>query len=392
MGSDHESTTSWAGHDLVDRRMTPAAASELTSRGGASLPSLTVSGLALGDLELLGSGAYSPLTGFLNHEDYIAVVQHAQLAGGSPWTLPITLPISSDEARTLAPGSVVALREQDQGLLGLLTVSDVFERDLGVEAREVYRTNDPAHPGVAVLMAGSRFAVGGEVATLPTERRDDGLTPAEARAEFARRDWSTVVAFQTRNPVHRAHEYLTKVALEQVDGLFLHPLTGTTKDDDVPVAVRMRCYEALLDNYYPHDRVVMSGFRAGMRYAGPREAVFHGLVRRNFGCTHFIIGRDAAGVGSYYGTYDAQHLYDELGGAARLGFVALKFEHAFFCRACDSMTSTRTCPHGSDDRVVLSGTSLRAMLARGDDVPGEITRPEVAAILRDAYTKTEVVA
>ena len=358
----------------------------------SSMPTLTLSGTPAGDLELIGSGAYAPLTGFLSAADYASVVQHAQLVDGSPWTLPITLPVSPEEAGALRQGSMVGLHDERGRVLGSLTVADVFRRDLAAEAKEVYRTTDPAHPGVRALMAESPWAVGGAVSTVPVAARPAELTPAEARAEFARRGWSTVVAFQTRNPIHRAHEYLTKVALEQVDGLFLHPLTGSTKEDDVPVDVRMRCYEVLLDNYYPRDRVLLSGFRAGMRYAGPREAIFHGLVRRNFGCSHFIIGRDAAGVGSYYGTYDAQHLYDELGGAERLGFVALKFEHAFYCRRCAGMTSTRTCPHGDEQRVVLSGTALRAMLARGEDIPGEITRSEVAAILRDAYAKAEVVA
>jgi sulfate adenylyltransferase len=247
------------------------------------------------------------------------------------------------------------------------------------------RTDDVAHPGVRALFAQGDILVGGDVEVVQTAAPDDVLTPAQTRAEFSRRGWSTVVAFQTRNPIHRAHEYLTKVALEQIDGLLLHPLSGATKDDDVPLEVRVRCYRVLLERYYPQDRTLLSLFPATMRYAGPREAIYHGLVRRNYGCSHFIIGRDAAGVGNYYGTYDAQALYDELGGAERLGFTALKFEHSFYCNACRGMASTRTCPHGNEDRLVLSGTRVREMLSRGEELPAEFTRPEVAAVLREAY-------
>jgi sulfate adenylyltransferase len=251
-------------------------------------------------------------------------------------------------------------------------------------ARCIAPTTSPT-PGVRALLAQGGLLVGGDVEVVRTASAEDVLTPARTRAEFSRRGWSTVVAFQTRNPIHRAHEYLTKVALEQIDGLLLHPLSGATKDDDVPLEVRVRCYRVLLKRYYPQDRTLLSLFPATMRYAGPREAIHHGLVRRNYGCSHFIIGRDAAGVGNYYGTYDAQALYDELGGAERLGFTALKFEHSFYCNACRGMASTRTCPHGSEDRLVLSGTRVREMLSRGEELPAEFTRPEVAEVLREAY-------
>lgn len=348
------------------------------------MPPVPLTEIAASDVVLIACGAYSPLTGFMGSADYGEVVRAAQLADGSPWTLPITLPVSRDVAGAVAPGTRAALRDARGDLVGFVDVAEVFRRDLEREARAVYGTTDTAHPGVRALMQGDELAAGGAVLALP---HADGfaMTPAATRAEFERRGWSTVVAFQTRNPIHRAHEYLTKVALESADGLLIHPLTGPTKDDDVPVEVRMRCYDVLLDRYYPPERVVLSGFPAAMRYAGPREAIFHGLVRRNYGCSHFIIGRDAAGVGAYYGPYDAQKLYDELGGAARLGFTALKFDHAFFCRACDAMASTRTCPHGDEDHVLLSGTSLRARLAKGEEIPEEITRAEVAAILREAY-------
>ena len=348
------------------------------------MPSVVLSDASVSDLRLIAIGAYSPLAGFMTHADYSSVVHSAQLADGTPWTLPITLPLTAATAASLAPGTRAALRDGADNIVGVIDVSEVFRRDLTVEAREVYGTADTAHPGVRALMENEPLAVGGGVQAIQWSDAQ-ALTPRSCRAEFERRGWRTVVAFQTRNPIHRAHEYLTKVALESADGLLLHPLTGPTKDDDVPVDVRMLCYEALIDGYYPRDRVVLSGFPAAMRYAGPREAIFHGLVRRNYGCSHFIIGRDAAGVGSYYGPYDAQALYDDLGGAERLGFTALKFDHAFFCRACDAMTSSRTCPHDDSEHVILSGTSLRAMLANGEQIPPEITRAEVAAILRHAF-------
>ncbi|MFN2569812.1 MAG: sulfate adenylyltransferase, partial [Candidatus Dormibacteria bacterium] len=271
----------------------------------------------------------------------------------------------------------------------ILTVSDRFPRESDLEAREVYRCTDDAHPGVRAMRAAGSHLLGGPVDVPPAGHGATAalaLEPADTRAAFIERGWSAVVAFQTRNPVHRAHEYLTKVALEQVDGLLLHPLVGVTKDDDIPADVRLRCYRVLLDRYYPAERVLLATFAAAMRYAGPREAVFHGLVRRNFGCSHFIIGRDAAGVGSYYGTYDAQKLYDELGGAERLGFSAFKFEHTFYCSVCECMASTRTCPHGAGDRVVLSGSRVRELLTSNQDLPRVFSRPEVADILRAAYS------
>ena len=380
------------GGSLVDRRVSGAEAEELRAHA-AGLASLRLTDAEAADLALIGSGAYSPLTGFLDRADHDAVVDRAELADGTPWTLPIALSASGLDGGT-APvdGAALALRDAAGRLRGVLTVTDVFERDLEREAGAVYRTTDDAHPGVRALRQNGAAAIGGTVRVLDGAVDKDALDPAGTRAHFAERGWRTVVAFQTRNPVHRAHEYLTKVALEQVDGLLLHPLVGVTKDDDIPAAVRMRCYRALLDGYYPRDRVLLSAFGAAMRYAGPREAVFHGLVRRNYGCSHFIIGRDAAGVGSYYGTYDAQLLYHELGGAQRLGFTAFTFEHTFHCTACEGMASTRTCPHGAEHRLLLSGTRVRELLAAGTDLPHEFTRPEVAEILRAAYAPTREVA
>jgi len=371
------------GGTLIDLMMTPDELADVGARAG-ELSSLRIPSTAAADLALLGSGAYSPMTGFLGRADYESVVSRAELTDGTPWTLPITLP-AGDSASPPQEGAIVALRDESDRLLGVLTVQEVFERDLDAEAREVYRTNDTAHPGVAALFAQGTTTIAGPVRVAPTPAEEFPTTPAETRAAFAERGWSTVVGFQTRNPVHRAHEYLTKVALEQVDGLLLHPLSGATKGDDVPFEVRMECYRVLLDRYYPTNRVVLGLFPGAMRYAGPREAIYHGLVRRNYGCSHFIIGRDAAGVGNYYGSYDAQVLFDELGGAERLGFAAYKFEHSFYCRGCEEMASTKTCPHGADERVILSGTRVRELLTRGEEIPHEFTRPEVAEILRAAY-------
>jgi sulfate adenylyltransferase len=371
------------GGTLIDLMMTPDELADFAARSD-ELPALRIPPTAAADLALLGSGAYSPMTGFLGRTDYESVVSRAELADGTPWTLPITLP-AGDAAKRPHEGAVVALRDDSNRLLGAVTVHEVFERDLDAEAREVYRTNDTAHPGVAALFAQGTTTIAGPVRVAPPPAEEFPTTPAETRAAFAERGWSTVVGFQTRNPVHRAHEYLTKVALEQVDGLLLHPLSGATKGDDVPFDVRMQCYRVLLDRYYPQNRVVLGLFPGAMRYAGPREAIYHGLVRRNYGCSHFIIGRDAAGVGNYYGSYDAQVLFDELGGAERLGFAAYKFEHSFYCRGCEEMASTKTCPHGADERVILSGTRVRELLTRGEEIPHEFTRPEVAEILRAAY-------
>src|ERR1019366_7322205 len=283
------------GGALVDLMMTPDELADLSARAD-DLISLHISETAAADLALLGSGAYSPLNGFQERADYEAVVAHAALGDGTPWTLPITLPVG-DHARSLQEGAVVALRDDDGQVLGALTVTEIYDRDLEAEAREVYRTTDQAHPGVAALFAQGPTVVAGPVRVAAQAPGTVPSTPAETRALLADRGWSTVVGFQTRNPVHRAHEYLTKVALEQVDGLLLHPLSGVTKGDDVPFEGRMQGYRVLLDGYYPPNRVVLGIFPGAMRYAGPREAIYHGQVRRNYGCSHFIIGRDAAGGG-----------------------------------------------------------------------------------------------
>src|SRR6058998_276329 len=346
------------------------------------MPSLTVDSRTVADLELIATGAYSPLTGFMGLADYQRVLHDMRLANGLPWSLPITLRVT--DARKIR--DTVALETPDGRAVALLQVREVFTHSKEEEAQLAYGTTDSKHPGVAQLYGQGDFLVGGDIRLLRRTAPafpELALDPADTRRAFAERSWRTVVGFQTRNPVHRAHEYIQKAALETVDGLLLHPLLGPTKDDDVPAAVRVKSYRVLLERYYPRDRVLLAGFPAAMRYAGPREAVFHALVRKNYGCTHFIVGRDHAGVGNYYGSYDAQRIFEEF-APGELGITPLMFDNTFFCRRCDEMASVKTCPHDGDARVTLSGTQVREMLKGGVAPPIEFSRPEVARILIEA--------
>ena len=351
-----------------------------------SLSQVEVGSRQLADLEMLAIGAYSPLRGFMTKADYLGSVNDMHLASGLPWSIPITLSTTSEQAATLKEGSEIALVNGQGTLQAILTLEEKFGYDKHHEARKVYRTTDEAHPGVKVLYEQGDVLLGGpvRVMVLPSQAfARYRLTPTQARQAMASRGWQRVVGFQTRNPVHRAHEYIQKCALETVDGLLLHPLVGETKGDDISAEVRMRCYEVLLKNYYPADRVVLAVNPAAMRYAGPREAIFHAIVRKNYGCTHFIVGRDHAGVGNYYGTYDAQKIFDEF-DPARLGIMPLFFDHTFFCKTCDAMASAKTCPHDASQHVALSGTRVRAMLAAGEVPPPQFSRPEVARVLIEA--------
>ena len=381
------------GGYLANRLATPAQSAALRDRL-FTLPRVELTPRALADVDLIGVGAFSPLEGFLTRPDYDSVVERMRLASGLPWSIPITLSASEAEASALQVGAEVALTDASGEVRAVLTLREVFERDLEREAELVYRTADRAHPGVAAIYKEGPLLLGGPITVLERNVlgepfRPYALDPLETRRAFAEREWQTIVGFQTRNPVHRAHEYLQKAALEIVDGLLLHPLVGETKDDDIPAEVRMRCYRVLLDNYYPADRVLLGVLPAAMRYAGPREAIFHAIVRKNYGCTHFIVGRDHAGVGNYYGTYDAHHIFRSF-APGELGIQPLFFDHAFFCRACNGMASTKTCPHRPESHVVLSGTKVRELLRAGEYPPAEFSRPEVAAVLVEAAQETAV--
>jgi sulfate adenylyltransferase len=376
------------GGTLVNLLLGPDQATEAAGEA-QHLPKVAIGRRDLSDLEMMAVGALSPLTGFLGEKDYHSVLEEMHLSSGLPWTIPVTLSLDQEEAKRIGGASRIALTSGGNAI-ALLDVDQVYRRDREGEAQSVFRTTDTAHPGVKALHAAGEFLVAGPVRVfhLPKHAtfQNYRLTPAETRAAFVERGWRRVVGFQTRNPVHRAHEYLQKCALEIVDGLLLHPLVGETKEDDVPAEVRMQCYEILFENYYPRERAMMAVFPAAMRYAGPKEAIWHAIARKNYGCTHFIVGRDHAGVGTYYGTYDAQKIFDEF-EPDELGITPLFFEHSFFCKKCDQMATPKTCPHPDEDRVVLSGTKVREMLRAGKKPPKEFSRPEVAQILIEAMAE-----
>ncbi len=359
---------------------------EALVREAAGLPVIELDPYYSREFYCLATGIYSPLSGFMGEREYRSVVESMRLPDGTVWSLPIVLPVEPRTAEPLRPGGAAALVDGAGKLLGVLEGIEIYERDPTWEAEHVFGTASPEHPGVARLMAEPRTLIGGRLRAV--DLPDPGFpevsrTPREVREEIARRGWGTVAAFQTRNPLHRAHEYLLRCALEVCDGLLLSPLVGETKLGDLPAEVRLRTYRALLDNYFPRDRVLIAAFPANMRYAGPREAIFHALCRKNFGATHFIVGRDHAGVGDFYGPYDAQEIFDRF-SPGELGVVPLKFRPAFWCKRCGGMATEKSCPHPESERIALSGTKLREMLSRGEVPPPEITRPEVAQILIEA--------
>jgi sulfate adenylyltransferase len=380
------------GGELVDLVATPAQR-EALGRDVAQLPSIELDSRHSSDFELLANGGFSPLRGFMGEVAYRAVVDSMALTNGLPWPVPVTLSVDQATASRLAAGKPAALRDSSGFVLGVIDVEEIYRRDKRYEATRVYRTEDEAHPGVAALYAAGDVVVAGPVTALALPAHssfgDHRLTPAQTRARFQALGWKTIVGFQTRNPIHRAHEYLIKVALESLDGALIHPLVGDTKDDDIPADVRMRCYEVLIENYFVQERVLLSVLPAAMRYAGPREAIFHAIMRKNYGCTHFIVGRDHAGVGNYYGTYDAQLIFNDIDRQA-LGIEPLFFEHAFWCLRSGAMATSKTSPSTPEERVFLSGTRVRDMLRAGERPPVEFTRPEVADVLIESMRPAAV--
>ncbi len=372
------------GGTLVNRLLEGADRDALLEKA-AGLPSITLNSRETSDLEMIAVGAMSPLQGFMNQADYEGVVENMRLADGTLWPLPVVL--ANKDGEEFAAGTEVALKGEDGTVYGVMTVESCWAPDKRKELEKCF-LGDDEHPAWAYLQSTGEKYLGGpiQVAKLPSyeKHNDYRLTPAQTRAAFAEKGWETVAVFQTRNPIHRAHEYLTKVALEQTDGLMVHPLVGDTKSDDIPSDTRMECYHALLNKYYPLDRTMLAVYPQAMRYGGPREAILHAVCRQNYGCTHIIVGRDHAGVGSYYGTFDAQEIFDGLNDGD-LEINTLRFEHAFFCKLTGGMATTKSSPAGPEDKIFLSGTKVREMLSNGERPPAEFTRPEVADILIASY-------
>jgi sulfate adenylyltransferase len=380
------------GGQLINRLASKAQVAEFLTKADF-LPRVQLSERSLSDLELIAIGGFSPLTGFMVQADYESVVINMRLQNGLPWSIPITLPVTEAIADQLNIGTLVRLDDPNGIFIGVLELSEKYSYDKLKEALHVYLTNEDRHPGVKVVYNQGNIYLAGDIWLM--ERRSHPqfptyqIDPQDSRELFQEKGWRTIVGFQTRNPIHRAHEYIQKCALEIVDGLFLHPLVGATKSDDVPADVRMRCYEIMLEHYFPQDRVTLAINPAAMRYAGPREAIFHALVRKNYGCTHFIVGRDHAGVGDYYGTYDAQYIFNEF-TTSELGIAPMMFEHAFYCTRTKGMATTKTSPSLPEERVHLSGTKVREMLRRGECPPPEFSRPEVAAELAKIMHKMAI--
>lgn len=370
------------GGSLVNRFVSAGTAAEWEHRL-PDLPAIRVDAYAAFDIDGIAKGIFSPLEGFMGREETERVLDSMELRPGIPWTIPILLAVDRATADRLPQDGPVAVLDEENRFVAVLHLQEKFTLDKNRLAEKVYRTTDTAHPGVAYTQSMGEVFLAGPLEVL-RERvvpfQEYNLPPEKTRQAFLERGWRRIVAFQTRNPIHRAHEYLTKCALEICDGLLIHPLMGTTKSDDIPGEVRMRCYQVLLDNYYPPEHVMLSIMPVNMRYAGPREAVMHAIIRRNYGCTHFIVGRDHAGVGNYYGSYDAHYIFDEIDPQA-LGITPLFFEHTFYSRRTGEMASKKTAPGGPEDRIMLSGTKVRELLKEGKPLPPEFTRPEVAAVL-----------
>ena len=341
------------------------------------------------DLIMLATGAFSPLQGFMGQKDYQRVVKEMRLRSGLLWPIPITLPVSKEEADRIKEGDIVALvNSSDDEVMASMLIEEKYSYDKKAEAIGVFGSDDPNHPGIKSLYEQGEVYLGGQVKVFGEgdypQKFPEFARPSETRALFAEKGWKTIVAFQTRNPMHRSHEYLTKIALEVCDGLLIHPIVGRLKTGDIPAEVRMECYRVLIDKYYPKGRVVLRVYPMEMRYAGPREAILHAIIRQNFGCSHLIVGRDHAGVGSYYDPFDAQRIFDQL-RPGDLQIQPLKLDWAFWCNKCGSMASPKTCPHNGEDHLIISGTKLREMLAKGERPPEQFSRKEVIDILVEYY-------
>ena len=355
-----------------------------------SLKKVVISSRESGDLIMLGIGGFTPLTGFMGHADWLSVCTTMQMTNGLFWPIPITLSTTPTTADTITIGEDVALVDSDSGeIMGTMTVTEKYSIDKDLECREIFRTNDIAHPGVKMVMEQGDVNLAGPVKVLsqgefPTKYADTYMTPAQTRELFEAKGWKTIAAFQTRNPMHRSHEYLAKIAIEICDGVMVHSLLGALKPGDIPAEVRQEAISVLIDKYFVKNTVVQSGYPLDMRYAGPREALLHALFRQNYGCSHLIVGRDHAGVGDYYGPFDAQHVFDELPKDALIT-QPLKIDWTFWCNACGGMASTKTCPHEEHNHVKVSGTKLRKALSEDEEVPENFSRPEVLEVLRAYY-------
>lgn len=370
------------GGKLVDRYIKPDEKESKLSEA-KKLKSIHIDEYLSFDLDCIAKGIFSPLEGFMGEEETLNCLFNMYLRKGVPWTIPILLDVTKKEADQIELGEKIALTTNNNTIIGTIVVREKFSLDKTLLAEKIYGTKDEAHPGVKRTYSLGEVFIAGEVEVFEKktiEFEEYNLPPKITRAIFKERNWERIVAFQTRNPIHRAHEYLTKCALEICDGLLIHPLMGTTKSDDIPGEIRMKCYQALIQNYYPNQHVLLSLMPVNMRYAGPKEAIMHSIIRKNYGCTHIIIGRDHAGVGNYYGPYDAQKIFDQF-DPNELKITPLFFENTFYCKTCGNMASTKTCPHDQSHHITLSGTKVREMLNKGEKLPPEFTRKEIAEIL-----------
>jgi sulfate adenylyltransferase len=355
-----------------------------------TLKRFTITSRETGDAIMLGIGGFTPLPGFMGQADWKGVCTEMKMADGTFWPIPVTASVTDDDAKSIKVGQEITLVDEETGTdMAIMKVQEKYTIDKQLECKEVFRTNDPEHPGVAMVMAQKAVNLGGPIKVLsesyfPEEFKGVYMRPAESRQKFIEKGWRTVAALQLRNPMHRSHEYLAKIALEILDGLFIHQLVGKLKPGDIPADVRVRCIDTLVEKYFVKDSCIQGGYPLDMRYAGPREALLHALFRQNYGCSHLIVGRDHAGVGSYYGPFDAQKIFLEIPAGA-LETKPLNIDWTFYCYKCRGMASMKTCPHGKEDRLLLSGTVLRKTLSEGGEVSPDFSRPEVLEILKQYY-------